>query len=54
MNSRIAELWPRPATVADRWRAAQVRMALYKLYGHPSGRRRARILARAAELRARS
>ncbi|MFC7429762.1 hypothetical protein [Nocardia tengchongensis] len=51
MSTRAAQMWPQPETVASRWRWAQARMTLYRTYGHPATRRRARILARATEMR---
>ncbi|MGW4125896.1 hypothetical protein [Nocardia sp. NPDC004711] len=50
MSARVIEMWPQPETVADRWAFAQARMKLYRAYGHPAARRRARILARTGEL----
>ncbi|MVU77107.1 hypothetical protein GPX89_07580 [Nocardia sp. ET3-3] len=38
-------MWPTLETVAERWDWARLRMLLYRTYGHPSIRRRARILA---------
>lgn len=43
--AKVLPMWPTPETVADRWNSARLRITLSLRYGHPSQRRRARILA---------
>ncbi|WP_157762810.1 hypothetical protein [Nocardia yamanashiensis] len=48
-DSNVLALWPVPETAAQRWRYAQLKIRLSLAYGRPSGRRRARMLARRYE-----